>query len=58
MSGNGLDYATLLNAGTEKYSFSKQNRINDPEGEVVNWYGYRRHNFELDTFIKKRLLPA
>ena len=48
MSDRGLDYATLLNAGTERYSFSSCNRIDYPEGEVVNWYGYRRHNFELD----------
>ena len=48
MSEKGLDYQTLLNAGTEKYCFSKQNRIHYPEGEVVDWYGYRRHNFELD----------
>ena len=48
MADKGLDYATLLSAGTERYSFSKQNRIRYPEGEVVNWHGYRRHNFELE----------
>ena len=48
MSEKGLDYATLVSAGTERYCFSEQNRIRDPEGEVVNWHGYRRHNFELD----------
>ena len=48
MADKGLDYAALLSAGTERYSFSKQNRIQYPEGEVVNWHGYRRHNFELD----------
>ena len=48
MSEKGLDYATLVSAGTERYCFSAQNRIQYPEGEVVNWHGYRRHNFELD----------
>jgi len=48
MSAGGLDYETLVNAGTERYCFSQRNRIDYPEGEVVDWYGYRRHNFELD----------
>ena len=48
MSEKELDYATLLNAGNERYCFSRRNRIAYPDGEVVDWYGYRRHNFELD----------
>ncbi len=47
MSEKKLDYETLLNAGTERYCFSAPDKINYPEGEIVDWYGYRRHNFEL-----------
>ena len=43
-----LDYATLAEAGKERYTFSQESKITYPEGEIVNWYGYRRHNFELD----------
>ena len=48
MSEHSIDYALLKNAGTEKYFFGTNKKINYPEGEVVEWYGYRRHNFELD----------
>ncbi|MBE6387033.1 MAG: alpha/beta fold hydrolase [Lentisphaerae bacterium] len=43
-----IDYALLRNAGTEKYFFETNKKIAYPEGEVVEWYGYRRHNFELE----------
>ncbi len=43
-----LDYEMLLNAEFEKYTFSDSNGIRYPEGEIVDWYGYRRHNFALD----------
>lgn len=48
MTEKGLDYAALTNAGKERYAFSKTSPIRYPEGEIVEWYGYRRHNFELD----------
>lgn len=48
MSGKGMSYASLTAAGTEKYAFQSMKKIAYPEGEVVDWYGYRRHNFELD----------
>ena len=45
---NRLAYSQLAAAGCEKYFFETNKKINYPEGEVVTWYGYRRHNFELD----------
>ncbi len=48
MIEKGLDYNALTNAGKERYSFSGVSRIPYPEGEVADWYGYRRHNFVLD----------
>ena len=48
MSQQGLDYADLVAAGNEKYIFNSACSIAYPDGEVVEWYGYRRHNFELD----------
>ena len=49
MKVNHLDYAVLESAGTERYTFTNpDNPINYPPGEVVEWYGYRRHNFELN----------
>ena len=41
-------FAKLALAGCEKYFFETKKEINYPEGEVETWYGYRRHNFELD----------
>ena len=46
MAEKGLDYAALTNAGKDRYAFSKTSSIRYPEGETVEWYGYRRHNFE------------
>ena len=48
MAEKGLDYAVLTNAGKERYAFSNTSSLPYPEGEIVEWYGYRRHNFELD----------
>lgn len=61
MAEKGLNYAALAGAGTEKYLFSGDSKINYPEGEVVDWYGYRRHNFVLDgcpAFIVEPPHPA
>ena len=44
----GMSYGALVAAGTEKYAFQSTKKIAYPEGEVVEWYGYRRHNFELE----------
>lgn len=48
MAERGMSYSSLKSAGTEKYAFQSKKNIAYPEGEVVEWYGYRRHNFELD----------
>ena len=48
MAEHTIDYSLLRNAGTEKYFFGTKKKINYPEGEVVEWYGYRRHNFEFE----------
>lgn len=48
MNSEGLDYAALAAAGTERYLFSSQTAVAYPEGETVEWYGFRRHNFELN----------
>jgi len=61
MSEKQLDYAMLLNAVQNKYVFSDGNKIAYSAGEVVNWYGYRRHNFEIDgckAFIVEPPHPA
>lgn len=50
MKDSGLNYSALLNAGNEKYSFSRSNTIPYPKGEITEWHGYRRHNFELDGY--------
>lgn len=47
MAEQGINYLMLNAAGTEKYFFETDKKINYPEGETVEWYGYRRHNFEL-----------
>ena len=48
MANNSMSYAALTNAGKEKYLFSNRNQIDYPAGETVEWYGYRRHNFETE----------
>ena len=48
MADNSMTYAALTSAGKEKYLFSSANSIAYPEGEIVDWYGYRRHNIEVD----------
>lgn len=58
---NKLAYSQLSLAGTEKYFFESGKKINYPEGEVVTWYGYRRHNFVLEGhkgFIVEPPQPA
>jgi len=61
MTNNGLNYSALVNAGKEKYFFPSKNKICYPEGEVVDWYGYRRHNFTIagcEAFIVEPPHPA
>ena len=48
MSDHCIDYSLLRDAGNEKYFFDTNRKIDYPAGEVVEWYGYRRHNFVLD----------
>lgn len=48
MKEQTLDYAALTSAGTERYFFQSPVKIDYPAGETVEWYGFRRHNFELD----------
>lgn len=48
MSDHCIDYSLLRDAGNEKYFFDTNRKIDYPEGVVVEWYGYRRHNFVLD----------
>lgn len=48
MGNQGLDYAVLAAAGTERCLFPSRTEIHYPAGETVDWYGFRRHNFELD----------
>ncbi len=45
-----MSYSVLTAAGTEKYLFPNNRPIDYPDGEVVEWYGYRRHNIEIDGF--------
>jgi len=47
MSENPLDYRTLSEAGNEKYLFPCLKKIAYPEGPVREWYGFRRHDFQL-----------
>ena len=63
MSDHFIDYSLLRNADvtTEKYFFDSKIKIDYPEGETVEWYGYRRHNFELENcegFIVEPPHPA
>ena len=48
MAEKSMSYAALTAAGTEKYIFASDSKIHYPEGEITDWYGYRRHNFEID----------
>lgn len=56
-----MNYAALAAAGAEPYRFSANNHIQYPEGETTDWYGFRRHNFEIDgrpAFIVEPPHPA
>ena len=48
MKSKGIDYEALSSAGTERYVFPSSLKIDYPEGETVDWYGFRRHNFFLE----------
>lgn len=57
----GLDYKALAEAGTEKIRSGKRPVINYPGTEVVDFYGFKRHNFEMDGckgFIVEPRNPA
>lgn len=57
----GLDYGKLAVAGFETIELEKRNFIDYPGDEVVEWYGFRRHNFELEGckgFIVEPRNPA
>ena len=43
-----FDYQALDLAGTENYRTEGRKNITYPGTETVEWYGYTRHNFELD----------
>ena len=43
-----LTYEQLQSAVQNRYLFSDNNPIAYPGTETVEWYGYKRHNFELD----------
>ena len=47
MAEKSMSYAALTAAGTEKYMFSPESKIQYPAGEITDWYGYRRHNIEV-----------
>ncbi|MBE6357472.1 MAG: alpha/beta hydrolase [Lentisphaerae bacterium] len=44
----GLDYSKLTFAEFGSIELEKKNPIIYPGNEIVEWYGFRRHNFELD----------
>ena len=48
MKSKGIDYEALSSAGTERYVFPSSLKIDYPEGDTVEWYGFRRHNFFLE----------
>lgn len=61
MAEKGLDYKSLAEAGTEKYRTGKRPVIEYPGTEVVDFYGFKRHNFVLDGcegFIVEPRTPA
>ena len=43
-----FDYHALNFAGTENYRREGRKNITYPGTETVEWYGYKRHNFELE----------
>ena len=42
-----LDYKALATAGQKENTRTKRPVIQYPEGEIVDWYGYKRHNIEV-----------
>ena len=56
-----IDYNTLNHAGKESYSVRQRKEIRYPGKETVEWYGFKRHNFEIDghqAFIVEPPNPA
>ena len=56
-----IDYNTLNFAGTEDYRKTARKVITYPGTETVTWYGFTRHNFEVDghqAFIVEPPNPA
>lgn len=45
---NEMSYEALTQAGSEKYFFTSDHKIDYPSGTVTDFYGYRRHNIEVD----------
>lgn len=43
-----FDYNSLNYAGTENYRSTRRPEIVYPGTETVEWYGFKRHNFEID----------
>ena len=43
----GLDYKALATAGQKEVRKNRRPVIEYPEGEIVDWYGYKRHNIEV-----------
>ena len=43
-----FDYNSLNYAGTENYRSARRPVIEYPGTETVEWYGFKRHNFEID----------
>jgi pimeloyl-ACP methyl ester carboxylesterase len=57
----GLDYKKLAIPGFADIELKKRNIINYPQGEITEWYGFVRHNFEIDgykAFIVEPRFPA
>ena len=56
-----LDYDKLEQAGNETYRTCTRPQLKYPEGEEVEWYGYKRHNFLFEgrkAFIVEPPNPA
>lgn len=45
-----FDYNALNYAGTEKYRTRERKKLNYPGSETVEWYGFTRHNFEIEGY--------